>query len=1227
MRPDSDPTDPMTTTRSDHRRWQFWIDRGGTFTDLVAVTPDGELRTHKLLSDNPRRYADAAIQGMRDLLGLPAEAPLPTAHIADVKMGTTVATNALLERRGASCLLLITRGFGDALRIGYQNRPELFALDIQRPRMLYQAVVEIDERVAATGEVIRPLDVAAARAALATQRERGLDSVAICLMHGYRFPEHERCLADLARELGYTHISVSHQVSPLIKLIARGDTTVLDAYLSPVLRRDVDRLADHLHGLADHQLLFMQSNGGLTTAQQFQGKDAIVSGPAGGVVGMVKTAEAAGFKRLIGFDMGGTSTDVSHYAGDYERSFETEVAGVRLRTPMMNIHTVAAGGGSILRFDGARLQVGPASAGADPGPACYRNGGPLTVTDCHVMLGTLQPAHFPAVFGPDGRLPLDADTVKVQFTALAQRIAAATGTRQTAQRVAQGFLAIAVANMANAIKRISVQRGHDLSGYALACFGGAGGQHACAVADALGMKTIVLHPHAGVLSALGIGLADRRLLRECTVAQRLDATGAQILRRQLAALSATVQAALQTQVAAGTPLREQRRALLRYQGSDTALSVDVAAPEAMRRQFETRHRQRFGFDAPDKPLVIESAQVEWIAAGAELPTTVIHSGAAAAGRPIATHSVMMSNGVARTPFFERRSLPSDTPLDGPCVIVETTGTVVVEHGWLARRTARDDLILERRRHQRPQPRPAIATHADPVMLEIFNNAFMAIAEQMGDVLANTAQSVNIKERLDFSCAVFDRRGALVANAPHMPVHLGAMSDSIRSLIARRGGQLRDGDVYALNAPYDGGTHLPDVTLIKPVFAAADGGTPLFYVAARGHHADIGGITPGSMPPHSTTVTQEGVLIDHFLMVDAGVLRERATRALLSAGPYPARNPDANLADFKAQIAACEQGAQALHRLLHQVGAPVVRAYMGHVQDNAEAAVRRVIDRLHAGQFRCELDDGHAIAVRIDVNHEARTARIDFTGTSAQHPGNFNAPVSVCKAAVLYVFRCLVRDAIPLNQGCLTPLEIIIPAGSMINPRYPAAVVAGNVETSQAIVDALLGALGVSAAAQGTMNNLTWGNARYQYYETLCGGAGATATANGADAVHTHMTNSRLTDPEVLEQRFPVRLDHFGIRRHSGGAGRRRGGDGVERRIRFLEPLTVSLLSGRRRVPPYGLAGGDAGKPGDNQLLRASGERHTLAGVCTVDVGPDDVIVIRTPGGGGFGAMGTPRKTP
>ena len=1214
----------MTTTPADHRRWQFWIDRGGTFTDLVAVTPDGELRTHKLLSENPRRYADAAVQGMRELLGLAADAPLPTARIAAVKMGTTVATNALLERQGAPCLLLITRGFGDALRIGYQNRPELFALDIKAPQRLYQSVAEIDERVAADGAVIRPLDEAAARTALAAHREQGLDSVAICLMHGYRFPEHERRLAALARELGYAQISVSHQVSPLIKLIARGDTTVLDAYLSPVLRRDVERLAGQLRGLADHRLLFMQSNGGLTAARQFQGKDAIVSGPAGGVVGMVKTAEAAGFKRLIGFDMGGTSTDVSHYAGDYERSFETEIAGVRLRTPMMNIHTVAAGGGSVLRFDGGRLRVGPASAGAAPGPACYRNGGPLTVTDCQVMLGVLQPAHFPAVFGPEGNSPLDADTVNAQFSALAQRIAAATGARQTPQRVAQGFLAIAVANMANAIKRISVQRGHDVSAYTLACFGGAGGQHACLVADALGMKTILLHPQAGVLSALGIGLADRRLMRECTVAQTLDAAGVKVLQRQWAALSATARAALQAQVEADATLREHRRAQLRYPGSDTALLVDAAAPEAMRRQFETRHRQRFGFDAPDTPLVIESAQVEWIAAGAELPPAVARAAADAAVQPVATHWVVMQGGAARTPFFERRSLPIDTPLNGPCVILEATGTVVVEHGWRARRTARDDLILER---YRPLPaRAPIDAQADPVMLEIFNNAFMAIAEQMGDVLANTAQSVNIKERLDFSCAVFDRQGALVANAPHMPVHLGAMSDSVRSLIARRGGQLRDGDVYALNAPYDGGTHLPDVTVIKPVFDQSRN-APLFYVAARGHHADIGGVTPGSMPPHSTTVSQEGVLIDHFLMVDAGVLRERAIRALLGSGPYPARNPDANLADFKAQIAACEQGAQALRRLLQQVGPTVLQAYMGHVQDNAEAAVRRVIDRLSAGRFRCELDDGHAIEVAIDVHREARAARIDFTGTSAQHPGNFNAPAAVCKAAVLYVFRCLVQDAIPLNQGGLKPLEIIIPAASMINPRYPAAVVAGNVETAQAIVDALLGALGVCAAAQGTMNNLTWGNARYQYYETLCGGAGATATAAGADAVHTHMTNSRLTDPEVLEQRFPVRLDHFGIRRGSGGSGRHRGGDGVERRIRFLEPMTVSLLSGRRRVPPYGLAGGGAGEPGENQLRRATGERRTLAGVCTVEVGADDVIVIRTPGGGGFGAIDTPRQTP
>ncbi|WP_428610486.1 hydantoinase B/oxoprolinase family protein [Sedimenticola sp.] len=1198
-------------------KWQFWIDRGGTFTDVVAQRPDGSLVTHKLLSENPAQYRDAAIQGIRDLLGVAKDEPLPAEQIDAVKMGTTVATNALLERQGEPTLLLVTKGFGDALRIGYQTRPELFTLDIELPEMLYSQVLEVDERVGAQGELICPLDEAAVRDGLQTAFDNGLRTLAVLFMHSYRYPAHEQRVAEIAREIGFSQISISSEVSPLMKLVSRGDTTVVDAYLSPILRRYVEQVSSELDGMqqAGGRLLFMQSNGGLTDAYRFQGKDAILSGPAGGVVGMVRTAEAAGFDKLIGFDMGGTSTDVSHYAGEYERAFETQVAGVRLRAPMMLIHTVAAGGGSMLQFDGARFRVGPESAGANPGPACYRNGGPLTVTDCNVMLGKLQPDHFPKVFGPHADQPLDAQVVRDKFGQLAQQVNQATGESRTPEQVAEGFLAIAVISMANAIKRISVQRGYDVSEYTLCCFGGAGGQHACLVADSLGMKRVYLHPHSGVLSAFGMGLADRRLMRDQAVEAPLKPERMLELISGLDRLQNEGVAEMQAQGVRAEAIRCERKLHLRYLGSDTALLVAFDELSEIQRGFEQAHQQRFGFISPEKPLIVEAIQVEVIGAG-EHPALVTEKIAAeSALQALSVHPTVMDGMARETPFYARETLPTDHPVQGPAVVIEQTGTIVVEPGWQATLTRDNNIVLER---YLPLPeRVAIGTQVDPVMLEIFNNLFMSIAEQMGMVLENTAASVNIKERLDFSCAVFDQQGELIANAPHMPVHLGSMSESIKTVIRERTGTMQPGDAYLLNDPYNGGTHLPDVTLIKPVFDPS-GETVIFYVASRGHHADIGGTTPGSMPPDSTSVVQEGILINNVKLVDRGRFCEREIRDLLASRPWPARNIDTNIADFQAQLAACEKGVQELMRMVDHFGLAVVHAYMRHVQDNAEESVRRVLDVLNDGEFCYEMDDGHRVCVKITLHREQRRATIDFTGTSAQHPGNYNAPSAVCRAAVLYVFRCLVDDMIPLNEGCLKPLEVIIPQGSMINPDYPAAVVAGNVETSQVIVDTLFGALGVAAGSQGTMNNFTWGNQQYQYYETLCGGAGATRQHDGTSAVHTHMTNSRLTDPEVLEWRFPVRLESFSIRRGSGGAGQHSGGDGTIRRLRFLQPMTANILAGHRRVPPYGMAGGHPGQVGHNYVEHADGRVTELGHQGQVEMAPDDLFIIETPGGGGYG---------
>ncbi len=1224
-------------------RWQFWIDRGGTFTDIVARRPDGALLTHKLLSESPEQYRDAAVAGIRQLLGLAFEAPITPDRVECVKMGTTVATNALLERKGEPVALVTTRGFRDALRIAYQNRPRLFDRRIVLPELLYQRVIEVHERVGAGGEVLQALDAPALREPLQAAYDAGLRAVAIVFMHGWRHVAHEQAAARLAREVGFTQISTSHETSPLMKFVSRGDTTVVDAYLSPILRRYVDQVAAEMPGV---RLLFMQSGGGLTEAHAFRGKDAILSGPAGGIVGMARTAELAGHQRVIGFDMGGTSTDVSHYAGSFERAFETQVAGVRMRAPMLSIHTVAAGGGSVLHFDGARLRVGPDSAGAHPGPACYRRGGPLTITDANLMLGKISPAHFPAVFGPHGDAPLDAGVVRARFAERAAEIARQTGLAQTPEGVAEGYVDIAVQAMAGAIKRISVARGHDVTRYTLQCFGGAGAQHACRVADALGMERVFIHPLAGVLSAFGMGLAEQTVMRERSVEVTLAESAMPAIRGTLAELAAAAQTQLAEQGVALQAMRLLQRVHLRYQGTDSAILVDFDTPQAMHAAFEQAYVRQFAHTMPGRALVVEAVSAEAVGGGepvdeARLPMQheaanqathgTTHRQAAlptlATGDAPAQGKLRFCSGGAwhEAALVMRMACRPGQVIQGPAIVAEANTTTVIEPGWRACITALNHLEL-----QRSEPRPSsrrLETEADPVQLEVFNNLFMNIAEQMGAQLQNTAVSVNIKERLDFSCALFDAEGNLIANAPHMPVHLGSMGESIRTVIQRNAGSLRPGDVVMLNDPYHGGTHLPDVTVVTPVFDAT-GRSVLFFVASRGHHADIGGTTPGSMPPFSRSIEEEGVVIDNFKLVEAGRLRQAETLAVLASGNHPARNPQQNLADLKAQIAANAKGAQELQQLVADYGLAVVQAYMRHVQDNAEQAVRRVIGALHDGSFVLDLDNGARIAVAIRVDQAARSAVIDFTGTSPQQANNFNAPRAVTMAAVLYVFRCLVDDDIPLNAGCLKPLQVLIPEGSMLAPASPASVVAGNVETSMCITNAIFGALGVQAASQCTMNNFTFGNDRHQYYETIAGGSGAgglfdacgrlTGGFDGTGVVQTHMTNSRLTDPEVLEFRYPVLLESFALREASGGTGRWHGGNGGVRRIRFLEPMTASILSNGRKVAAFGMAGGQPGALGINRVERADGRIEELGATASVEMQAGDVFVIETPGGGGFG---------
>jgi len=1207
------------TTNQAPSRWQFWIDRGGTFTDIVGRRPDGTLVTHKLLSENPEQYRDAAVAGIRHLLGLKAGEPVTPEQVECVKMGTTVATNALLERKGEPTLLVTTRGFRDALRIAYQNRPRLFDRQIVLPELLYERVIEAHERMGAHGDVVEPLDEAHLRERLWAAYDAGLRSVAIVFMHGYRYTDHEKAAARIAREVGFVQVSTSHETSPMMKFVSRGDTTVVDAYLSPILRRYVDQVASEMPGV---KLFFMQSSGGLTDAHTFQGKDAILSGPAGGIVGMARTAALAGCERVIGFDMGGTSTDVSHFAGEFEREFETQVAGVRMRAPMMSIHTVAAGGGSILAFDGARFRVGPESAGANPGPASYRRGGPLAVTDANVMLGKIQPAWFPKVFGPQANEPLSAEPVREKFDALAQQ------TGRSAEDVAEGFIRIAVQQMANAIKKISVARGYDVTRYTLQCFGGAGGQHACLVADALGMTRVLVHPLAGVLSAYGMGLADQNLIREQAVELPLEAAALGSMAAQLDALAAQASQALQAQQLSRSEVQVRRRVHVRYEGTDSALVVPFGDLAAIQSGFEAAYRQRFAFLMQGKRLIAEAVSVEAVVAG-DAPAEPRQALQAVREVP-RRETVRLYSGGAwhQAALVVREDLRPGDEVHGPAIIAEKNATTVVEPEWTAGITDLDHIVLERR-----VPRAqtfALGTTVDPVLLEVFNNLFMNIAEQMGLQLQNTAYSVNIKERLDFSCALFNAEGHLIANAPHMPVHLGSMGESIQTVIRDNAGRMQPGDVYVLNDPYHGGTHLPDVTVITPVFL--DGAAePVFYVGSRGHHADVGGLTPGSMPPFSTRIEEEGVQIQNFKLVEAGRLREAEMIELLESGEYPSRNPQQNLADLKAQIAANEKGVQELRRMVEQFSLPVVQAYMRHVQDNAEESVRRVITRLKDGQFTLPLDNGAQICAAVRVDHVGRSAEIDFTGTSAQLANNFNAPRAVCMAAVLYVFRTLVDDDIPLNAGCLKPLKVIIPEGSMLNPLPPASVVAGNVETSSCITNALFGALGVMAASQPTMNNFTFGNARYQYYETISGGSGAggrfdehgalVGGFDGTSVVQTHMTNSRLTDPEVLEFRFPVRLESYAIRQGSGGAGRWKGGDGGVRRIRFLEPMSAGILSNGRVHPAFGAAGGHAGQPGINRVVRHGGPVEELAHIGQTEMAVGDIFEIHTPGGGGFGRVG------
>ena len=1230
--------------------WQFWIDRGGTFTDVIGVSPTGQLHVRKVLSQLGGAQ-DPGIRGARDILSA-SEAPVHA-----VKVGTTVATNALLERTGEPVLLVTTKGFADGLRIGYQNRPDIFARHIVLSDRLYSSVVETSERMDFVGATLTPLDTQALRADLQRAHEAGLRTVAIVFMHGWLFPQHEREAASIARSLGFEEISVSHELSPLVRYVARGDTTVLNAYLALPLRRYVSGLQRELHNLDPHaRLELMQSNGGLAAADCFHAMSSVLSGPAGGLIGMQWIGSRLGIPRLVGFDMGGTSTDVSLLDGELPRRFEHTIAGVRLQSPMLDVHTIAAGGGSILHFTDGRFAAGPDSAGADPGPTCYGRDGPLTLTDVQVLLGHLRPDTLPPVFGHDGRARIDTDAVEQRFAALASQVAANGVANMPIETLAESFLDVAVEAMANAIRQVSTRQGLDAGEFTLFCFGGAAGQHACRVAQAAGMQRVVIHPLASVLSAFGIGVADRLAMRRASLrlpltSAALDSAGDRLCELERQARDEL--AAYSTDAA----ISVEHWLELRAGDSETSLSVPASSYDNVLLAFSATHLKRFGFAASARTVAIEAVRVE--ARMASIDAIALRMPEPRAESPLPSSARAWFGAWLEVPLVRSTSLTAQ--IVGPALIVEPNSTVVLERGWQARRLPGGELMLDfasptasaaaAGADSHPltgaasahTPPAANASVPAPARIEIFNNLFMHIAEQMGEVLKATAQSVNIKERLDYSCALFDANGGLVANAPHMPVHLGSMGASVRAVI--EGAVMCPGDSWLVNSPYHGGTHLPDMTVVTPVFL---GNTtqPDFFVASRAHHADIGGTTPGSMPPFSKSIEEEGVLFECFPLVVAGTLRETELRVALLSARYPARNPDQNVADLQAQLAANARGIAEIERAVQRHTLPVVHSFMRHVQDNAAMSVRNAIDHLHPGEFRYEMDSGQVIAVRIDIDHKTREAkvapfetgaeappskapqapfdnrriraRIDFTGTSAQDPHNFNAPRAVCLAAVLYVFRTLIDRPIPLNEGCLEPLEVIIPPGSMLDPAPPAAVAAGNVETSQCIVDALYGALGVLAASQGTMNNLTFGDSRLQYYETIAGGAGAGPDFEGCDAVQTHMTNSRLTDPEILESKFPVLVREFSVRRESGGRGLHRGGDGTVRRLEFRAPMSGALLANHRRIAPFGLNGGTTGSPGTGSIRRTSGEVEHLAATARFDVEPGDELTIETPGGGGYG---------
>ncbi len=1180
--------------------WTFWVDRGGTFTDVIGVSPAGEEHTLKLLSAS-NAYEDAAVEAMRRLLGAGLGAPFPAERVKAIKIGTTVATNALLERRGAKTLFITTAGFADALEIGDQTRPELFALAIRRPPPLYAGVIEADERLAADGTVARPLDEAALERAIEAAAGDGCESAAIAFLHSDLNGEHEARAAAIAGRAGLVGLSLSHEVSPLPKFVPRAETTVADAYLTPVLEAYARRLRELTEGAP---LFFMTSAGALVSAGAFRGRDAVVSGPAGGVVGVARTAEAAKAGAVLGLDMGGTSTDVCRFAGALERRDHTTVASVNLRAPRLDVETVAAGGGSILAFDGLRARVGPQSAGAAPGPAAYGLGGPPTVTDANLVLGRLDAAFFPSVFGPKGDAPLDVAAARSALAGLAQAMGALS-----AETAAAGFVAVAVEQAAAAIRRISTERGFDPREHALVAFGGAAGQVACQVAEALDIGEVLCPRYASVLSAWGVGQARLRAIRQSGLERALDERGLAGAVILADALIEQARGALTAQggVAGGV----EKRLAIRYAESSTPVVLPMSSPAEARLAFEAAHQRLFGFTEPGQTIMIDSVEVEVSEAVIRVPPAAQRRDDRSEDPPLPRAGRLARLAPGAVLADEVRA-----PIEGPRLIVRGDTQIWLAEGWRANPAA-EGLLRLTRTAAGGAPRELDLTRPDPVTLELFNRRFMGVAEAMGAALERTARSVNIKERLDFSCALFDADGGLVANAPHMPVHLGSMGASVRAVHARHPRQ-EPGQAFALNNPYGGGTHLPDITVVMPVFI---GGVeePDFFVAARGHHADVGGVQPGSMPPFSTSIDEEGVFLDALPIMAAGRFLEDETRAALAAGPWPARSPDRNVGDLKAQIAACQAGASAVGEMIAAHGALTVSRYMAFVQANAEASVRRAVGKLGEGAARVPIDGGGEIVLRVTVDAAAGEAVLDFTASSDQLPSNFNAPSSIVDAAALYVFRTLVDDEIPLNAGCLAPLNVKVRHGSMLDPERPAAVVAGNVETSQHIVDALYGALGVMAGSQGTMNNFTFGDETRQYYETICGGVGATAGAAGASSVHSHMTNSRLTDPEILERRFPVRVERFAIRRGSGGAGLHPGGDGATRRIRFLEPMDAALLSTRREHAPRGLAGGADGAGGTQRLIRADGTVMPLPGCFAVTVEAGDAIEIDTPGGGGFGA--------